>query len=113
LPGVNATKVRRREKNSRSGHNTNYLPLLAPSFRSSDKKTGPGIAAAPFASMIIALVVWMGISTVATVGIVSALALASRRHIPTIETEPVSEPLIVLNHGAATGDAKLSSSFAQ
>ncbi len=63
--------------------------------------------------MMIALYVWMGISTVATAGVVSALALASRRHIPAIDTETVNEPMLILNRGQASGETKLATSFAR
>jgi hypothetical protein len=41
------------------------------------------------------------------------MALGARRHIPTIDTETSAEPMVILNRGTASGEAKLATSFAQ
>jgi hypothetical protein len=64
--------------------------------------------------MMTALFVWMGISTLATLGIVSAMALASRRHIPAITTETGAESMILLNRGTASaGGSEYATSLAR
>ena len=62
-----------------------------------------------------AVTIWFGMSIFATVGIVSSLALSSRRDIPALDTDSVPEPMFILNRGlsSAGGDSKLASSFAQ
>ena len=42
--------------------------------------------------MMTAVFIWMGLSLFATLGIVSSLALGSRRHIPTINNDTGNEP---------------------
>jgi len=63
--------------------------------------------------MLIVLYVWIGVSMVATLGIISAMALGSRRHIPAIDTDTAAEPMMILNRGVASGDSKLATSFAR
>ena len=63
--------------------------------------------------MMTAVYIWMGLSVFATFGIVSSMALGTRRHIPLIDTETSAEPMVILNRGTASGDAKLATSFAQ
>jgi hypothetical protein len=64
-------------------------------------------------SMMTAVYIWMGLSVFATFGIVSSMALGTRRHIPDIDTETSPETMIILNRGVAGGDAKLAASYAQ
>jgi hypothetical protein len=63
--------------------------------------------------MMTAVYIWMGLSVLATFGIVSSMALGVRRHIPEIDTDTRPETMILLNRGVASGDAKLATSYAQ
>jgi len=61
-----------------------------------------------------ALFVWIGVSAITTLGIVSALALGARRHIPTLTTETGPESMILLNggHAGSSGESRFAHSFA-
>ena len=63
--------------------------------------------------MMTAVYIWMGLSVFSTFGIVSSMALGIRRHIPEIDTETTPETMVILNRGVASGEAKLSTSYAQ
>ena len=86
---------------------------FSPHFLNFDRKSARGTPAAHIRSMMTAVFIWMGLSLFATLGIVSSLALGSRRHIPTINNDTGNEPMLILNRGVAGGDAKLATSFAQ
>jgi hypothetical protein len=71
------------------------------------------MAAAQQFGMMTAVYIWMGLSVFASFGIVSSMALGTRRHIPQIDTETTPETMVILNRGMAGGDAKLATSYAQ
>jgi hypothetical protein len=77
------------------------------------RKNAFGTPAAQFGPMMTALLIWMGLSAIATLSIVSALALGARRHIPVITPDAGAESLILLNRGTASGGSALGHSFAR
>lgn len=72
-----------------------------------------GMTDAPWAPMLTALFIWMGVSSVATLGIVSAMVLGARRDIPTITSETGAESMILRGRGSDGSEADFAHSFAR